>query len=216
MVSYFGTFESHVTVRAESLEQVERFRSLCRERNLKCILIELARGRHHSQSMTATHHQGSLEDALTEAHAIAQYLDRHGFEVTRVKIEAEPTSSGVPRTDEEAARLPATNYFEFHLLVILTRLSELPALNNLCAKHNAHLSSNAFKQAAGEETERFVTMRLKGVGGERAAILFETLASAIEMAGYQTSKRVHEYVVYDTNLTLDDGWMNSPAALNLN
>jgi hypothetical protein len=215
MASYFGTFESHVTVRAESPERVKRFRDLCREQGLKCILIELSRGQYHSQPMTAVHHQGSLEDAVAEARAIAECLGSNGFEVTRVKVEADPTTSGVPRTDEEAARLAAANYFEFHLLVTLTRLSDLPALSRLCAEHNAHLSMNAFKQAAGEETERFVTMRLKGMGGARAAILFDKLAGAIELAGYQPSKRVHEYVVYDTNLTLDDGWMNPPAALNL-
>jgi hypothetical protein len=215
MTSYSGTFESHVTVRAESPERVKRFRELCRESNLKCILIKLARGRYHSQPMTATHHQGSLDDVIAEAQSIAQHLGSNGFEVTRVKVEADPTTSGVPRTDEEAARLAAANYFEFHLLVTLKRLSELPRLSVLCADHNAHLSMNAFKQAAGEETERFITMRLKGMGGARASILFDNLAGAIELAGYRTSRRVQEYVVYDTNLTLDDGWMNSPTALNL-
>jgi hypothetical protein len=215
MTSYFGTFESHVTVRAESPERVKRFRDLCRANNLKCILIELAQGLYHSQPMTTTHHQGSLENAIAEARAIAQYLGSNGFEVTRVKVEADPTTSGVPRTEEEASRLAAANYFEFHLLVTLARPSELPALSVLCAEYNAHLSMNTFKQSAVEETERFVTMRLKGMGGVRASKLFDNLAGAIERAGYRTSRRVQEYVVYDTNLTLDDGWMTSPAALNL-
>jgi hypothetical protein len=210
MSPYAGTFESHVTVRAEGPEQIERFRELCRERGLKCLLIELARGTYHSQPMTATHHEGSFEDVLAEAQAAARFFRDSGLEVTRVKIEADPTSRGVPGTDLEAARLPPTNYFEFHLLVTLARMIELPALGEICEKHNAHLSSNAFKRATAEETQRFVTMRLEGAGLKRASAVFEELARAVEAAGYQTSRQVHEYVVYDSNVSLDAGWMNSP------
>lgn len=210
MNSYAGTFESHITVNAESYTQVERFRQLCAEMELKSIVIELARGVSRTQPMTATHHQGSLESVLAEVQSIAQAFERHGFNVARVKLEADPDNNGVPHTDAEASLLPATNYFEFHVLVILTGLSELSALGELCAQHDVHLSSNAFKRLPEGKAQRFVTMRLYGVGRNRAAALFERLSSDLEKAGYRIARAVREYVVYDTNLLLDAGWMDSP------
>ncbi|HEX7997376.1 MAG TPA: hypothetical protein VF528_03080 [Pyrinomonadaceae bacterium] len=214
MNSYVGTFESHVTVNAGGFSHVERFRQLCEELGLKSIIIELSRGVSRTQPMTATHHRGSLEDVLAEVRAIAQSFERNGFAVKRVKVEAEPDNDGVPHTDEESSQLPPTNYFEFHALVTLPIASDLSTLAALCVKHDAHLSSSMFKRLPEGRAQRFVTMRVYGAGRTRAADLFQKLAGDIGRAGYTISREVREYVVYDSNLLLDAGWINphGPAA----
>jgi hypothetical protein len=204
-----GTFEAHVTVEAPDLPGRERFRALCERLGVKSVLIELPRGQTPSQPMTSSYHRGELAEVVEEVAGLAGVLRGEGFPVTRVKLEAVVTNEGVPRTDEESRRLPLSNYFEFHVKVTLPAEADLEPLRALCARHDAHLSRNAFRQGEGRQ-ERFATLRLYGMGGDRAGGRFEALREELTTAGYVLSNSLREYSLFDSNLALDAGWLPGP------
>jgi hypothetical protein len=206
-----GTFEAHVTVEAADLGQRERFRAVCAELGVKCVLIELPAGISRSQPMTSTYHRGELTEVVREVAALAQTLAERRFAVVRVKLEAVVTNAGIPASDEEAREFPPGNYFEFHVKATLSPGADLEALRDLCRRHGAHLSSNALKREDDGRTERFVTLRLYGVGRQRAEAVFDRLIADLQGAGYPLSNRLREYAIYDSNVTVDAGWIDAPA-----
>jgi hypothetical protein len=205
-----GTFEAHVTVDAVDLDERERFRAVCAERGVKCVLIELPVGITRSQPMTSTYHRGELAGVVQEVAVLAQALAERGFRVSRLKLEAVVTNTGVPVTDEEARAFPSGNYFEFHVKVTLPPGAALEALRELCRRHNAHLSSNALKRDEEGRTERFVTLRIYGAGRLRAEASFEKLLNDLVSMGYSLSNKLREYTLYDSNITIDAGWIDAP------
>jgi hypothetical protein len=205
-----GTFEAHVTVQNLDGEARERFRAACAELGVKSVLIELPEGSTPSQPMTSSYHKGELADVVQEVARIARHLRAGGFEVTRLKLEALVGNRGVPRTDEEARTLPAGNYFEFHVKVTLPPGADLEPLRALCRACGAHLSRNAFQRDADGRSRRFATLRVYGVGAERAAERFEALLKRLQEAGYTLSNRLREYTIYDSNVAVDAGWIDAP------
>lgn len=205
-----GTFEAHLTVAADDLAARERFRAVCVDLGVKCVLIELPAGHTRSQPMTSTYHHGDLPDVVREVSRLAGELRRRGFAPTRVKLEAVITNTGVPATDDEARAFPAGNYFEFHVKLALAPDADLDALRVLCERQQAHLSSNALKRDEAGRSERFVTQRVHGVGRTNAEAVFERLVTDLLAAGYTLSNRLREYTIFDSNIAIDAGWIDEP------
>lgn len=160
---YTGTFEAHITINVDNIVTQEKFRQFCQTLGVKCVLIELSQGV-RQQPMTASYHHGTLKNVLVEVYQLAQLIEE-GFAVTRIKIEAMVSNQDVPVDDDEAQKLPNTNYFEFHSKVTLAASkvtlptsADMLALKEYCREHNAHLSANAFKQQIDVQ-QRFITMR---------------------------------------------------------
>ena len=123
-----------------------------------------------------------------EVAAIATRLRAAGFDVTRVKLEAVVTNEGVPDTEEEVQRFPAGNYFEFHVKTTLPAVgADLEALRARCERHGAHLSRNARKVREDGASERFVTLRVKGLGRLNADARFKALRKK-----YAEYRRTHD------------------------
>lgn len=203
--AFTGTFEAHVTV-ADG--HGARFAEACKVLGVKCVAIELPDGETRSQPMTASFHHGPLLDVQREVVAIAQELVRRGFDVTRTKIEAHGRLLGAPETDEEARRAPSTSYFEFHVKLALPGDTDLEALGRACKTVGAHLSVNAFKAPdAKGMSERFVTMRAYAEGRRTAEARFAELCALLVARGHVIRNRIREYAVFDTNVTLDRGWL---------
>jgi len=209
-----GTFEAHVTVQADDLAARERFRALCDELGVKCVLIELPAGQTRSQPMTSTYHRGELAEVVAEVAGLARALRQGGFAVVRLKLEAVVTNEGIPQDDDQAQGFPAGNYFEFHVKVTLTPGADLEPLRQLCKRHAAHLSSNALKREVDGRAERFVTLRVYGAGRHRAEQVFEGLMAELQSAGYALSNRLREYTIYDSNIAVDAGWIDPPGVGN--
>jgi hypothetical protein len=203
-----GTFEAHITIHADDLRERGRFREFCREAGVKCVLIELPEGVTRSQPMTASYHQGKLAGVLAEVAALGRRVREGGFVITRLKLEAVATNDGLPETDEEARKHPA-NYFEFHVKLILPRGCDLDELRRLCAEHQARLSSNALKVDGGE-MERFITLRLYGLGRTSAFRRCDGLVRELTSGGYRVANYLREYTIYDSAVTLDAGWIDPP------
>lgn len=202
-----GTFEAHVTTTADSPDDRERFRDLCRELGVKCVLIELPEGETRSQPMTASYHHGPLSEVTAQVADLAREVRDAGFPVVRVKLEAIATNDGVPDTDADAGLHPPTNYFEFHVKLALPVGADLDRLRECCAKHDARLSRNALKTDRDGRTERFVTLRCYRVGRRRAFANFDSLVDDLTEAGFVIVNRQREYSIYDSAATLDAGWI---------
>ena len=131
-----------------------------------------------------------------------------GFAVRRVKVEAAPDNRDVPATDAEASRY-AGRYFEHHVKLALPADADLAALTKLAERHAARLSRNARRHRDDGTAERFVTQRCHGVGLATARRAFDGLRRALAAAGYTAVKVEQEYVVWDSNLADDAGWLDA-------
>lgn len=202
-----GAFEAHLTVSARSEEDLRRFRAFCDAASVKCIFIELGRGAEPFQPMTASYHHGTLRQALEEVQAMARALAAEGFDVTRLKLEALGKNRDIPEDDATARAWPA-NYFEFHVKALLPPGDmEMEALRARCEKHGAHLSRNARKVREDGASERFVTLRVYGLGRANADARFTALLEDLAGMGLTLTQRLREWTVYDSNHGLDRGWL---------
>ncbi len=206
--SYRGTFEAHITVKADKLALKEKFDLLCQNLNLKCVFIELPKGTTRSHPMTASYHHGTFKDVLQKINQIAQNIVNADFKITRIKIEAMVSNQDIPILDIEAQKLPKSNYFEFHVKAILSADQNLEVLKKYCLQHDAHLSANAFKKLVNGRQQRFITMRVYRVGYKTAQKRFDNLLGLLKAKGFKLSQQQREYTVYDSNLNLDAGWIN--------
>ena len=211
-----AAYEAHVTVRCgpKGLPRLERW---ARDAGLKLTHIVLARGRMVSQPMLTLTGADGFDGQHAAARAVAARLRRAGFEPVRVKIEASPWAPEVPRDDAEAAGLGPGRYFEHHIKLLLdadTDLGALPrpsgsgtGLAALATAHGAHLSWNARRVRSTGRHERFVTQRCHTVGVDQAGRRLTALLDAVG-AEHPILSVEREFVLYDSNLSIDDGWIS--------
>ncbi|WP_244942954.1 hypothetical protein [Streptomyces inhibens] len=210
---FTGDFEVHLTVRDDGDRAgAQRLAGYAAARGLKCVHIVLEQGEVPSQPMLTMRGSGTYDTVRAEAAAEADGLRAAGLDVVRTKIEATPWSAGVPRTDEEAARLGPHYYFEHHLKLLLERSAPLAPLLSLVEGHCAHLSRNARRVRADGRLERFVTQRCRMAGIRTAGQRLDELAGRLSAAGYEIASTEREFVVHDGNEALDTGWLDAPYA----
>ncbi len=212
---YSGWFEAHVTVQQLSDSQIPIFNHICEDLGVKSIQIQLSRGDVMVQPMTCSRHQGSFQEIYLEVLDIARVLQSNGLEVSRLKIEAHPDNIGVPKDGFEARHHSDKNYFEHHLKVLLDTQSDKQTLFDICQLHQAHLSSNAFKQMEDGQYQNFITTRAYGLGKDEAYTRFEMLKQDIADLGITILKHFTEYCVFDTNIDLDKNWLTQDSPCDL-
>jgi hypothetical protein len=211
-----GVFEIHVFV--EPLDppedRVEAFRAACTgaAAPMKALLLELDYvGKGFVGVLQSSRYiQGDVAAARAAAHADAEVLRAAGFTVIREKVEALSTNAGVPRDARDPQ--PADRYFEFHLLIDGKHgpLSEadMHSLRGLSSEFSAKLSRpvplsyNALKPA-----QRFLNLRARDCGVAEAMVPVEDLAQAIAARELIVKKTIAEYICFDTNRAVDNGWL---------
>ena len=141
---------------------------------------------------------------------ISKEILSEGWIVERQKIEATPClrvgSENCPIEDCDINNYPSTNYFEFHAKISMTKTNK-EIIKELCEKHQAHLSRNAFKKF-DKFDHRFLTMRLYNIGQKTAFAKFDALLDCLKNANIEVVNTQREYAVWDTNVQLDAGWIN--------
>jgi len=206
---YQGVFEAHITVDGHNDPETRaNFVKTCESLGCKSILIELPTGVELRQMMTSSYHRGSLKGVQLEAFKLAQNISKQGFVITRVKVEAMMSNAGVPQSDEDVKIHSPENYFEFHIKLLLGPDSDLGLLQKVVQEHTAKLSNNSLKVLANGFVHRFVTLRLYGIGRVTAEAKLNACMKALETAGFPIASRMREYAVYDTNVSLDSGWID--------
>lgn len=143
----------------------------------------------------------------------ARLLADQGFEVVRTKIEAVATNEGVPRSMEDAESSPPDRYFEFHLLVDgkdgPISNEDVASLRAIARDMSARLgqpvplSYNALKPA-----QRFLNLRARAMGLDDALVHVRELERQVaETRVLGVVKVISEYICFDDNRALDDGWL---------
>ncbi|UQN10669.1 hypothetical protein [Deinococcus sp. QL22] len=198
-------FEVHVTTAAMDANRLQAYRAACRELGVKALVIELAPGV-PVQPMTCLRVWGTPETALQAARDLGAALETQGFPTQRIKIEAAPWNAGVPVSAEDAAHEPAGRYFEFHARLVIAADANLGILELLCAAQGAHLSRNPLKTRLDGQQERFVTLRVGGMGRTEAEGQAAVLTRYLEQAGWTVEDTVMEYCLYDDHRALDAAW----------
>lgn len=208
-----GLFEIHLTVDVEDrppqlLESFfQNFAQACDQVKCKTESLLLDQGIYPNQIMTVSWQKGKTSEAVHQMQTIRSFLSAKGFKIIREKIEAESSNKGLPQTDEEAKGYPESNYFEFHLSVVPTKTTKAP-LEDVCKLFNGYLASELFKDNKKDKT-RYITMRYYGIGVNTAeANLNRALAILKENAFRIRGKVEMEYAILDTNLQIDNGWVN--------
>lgn len=207
MPDYVGHFEVHLTARTGGRATTDRFAGWCKDRGLKCVHIILARGETADQPMATWRRSSTVLSVVrTEAEQLARDASASGFEVVRLKVEADPHNADVPVTDEESVAHPPDAYFEHHVKLQRPTGALRDGLLDVCEQHAAHLSRNAYRDG-GEVEERFVTQRAYGVGRITATARLHELLADLDTLGEMVIEFESEFCVYDTNLKLDAGWL---------
>ncbi|MGW6704210.1 hypothetical protein ACWGDE_04875 [Streptomyces sp. NPDC054956] len=190
-IAVMSEYETHVTVRCADPAELARLETWAGERELRVTHIVLARGRMASQPML------TLPDR--DGHArLVPALRSAGFDPVRVKVETVPWSEEQPG--------PGGGYFEHHVKLRLPADYDRAALESLAVRHAAHVSWNARRVLSGSRHERFVTQRCRGTA-EAAGRACDGLVAALVGAGYEIRSEEREFVLYDSDLSVDDGWI---------
>ena len=221
-VEFVGEFETHITVSLEACSlsnddrEIDRLQKWCIDRKLKFLHIlldaapEMLTGCNtRSQPMLTRRGQGNFADELDVAKNLSQSLIAAAFPVVRIKIEAAPENQGIPQSDLEASSHPADRYFEHHIKLLLEPTEDFIILREITQRHSAHLSQNVLRVRADGWQERFVTQRCMHVGHNSAKKQLQILLKSIESLGYNPIDVEAEFVVYDSNLALDRGWIQA-------
>lgn len=197
-------FETHLTVESDATWHTAAIERFATEQGLKLVQIELSRGMHPCQPMLSWRSEGALPECLSSAAAMVQTLEAQGIRVVRTKIEASPFNADVPQ--REAPSTVGT-YFESHVKLLLDARADQAELCDIAMAHGAHLSRNARRVRDDGRMERFVTLRRRKCG--YVAIAHDT--AALEAALAPRVERILgteiEYVLYDSNLAIDAGWL---------
>lgn len=186
-----SVYETHVTVRCPDPAELARLESWAGERELKVTHIVLARGRMTSQPMLTLPDRDGHERLVPALRAA-------GFDPVRVKVETVPWTTDRPG--------PGGGYFEHHVKLRLPAAHDRDALESLVVPYGAHVSWNARRVLPGARQERFVTQRFRGTA-EGAGAACDALVVALTGAGHDIASQEREFVLYDSDLSVDDGWI---------
>ncbi len=201
---FAGEWETHITVALAASTDWTRFKRWCDERELKSVFIALERGQTPLQPMLTRESRGTFATQLKAANALQRECEAAGFAVTRVKLEVAPWNEDVPQRGEDA---DARRYFEHHIKLLLPTDADTDELQAVLAPLGAHLSRNARRVREDGYCERFVTGRSHGAGSATAQRQFEALMQVLRALPHPILESEREYVVYDSNLALDQGWL---------
>ncbi|MDN3250297.1 MULTISPECIES: hypothetical protein [unclassified Streptomyces] len=195
-------YETHVTVRCPEPGEAERLGRWAAAAGLKLTHIVLARGRtRHQPMLTLRGSRTYAQESRRAAETVAR-LRADGFRPVRVKIESSPWAAEVPRRPCGDGQ-----YFEHHVKLLLTADADTAALAALVVPHGAHLSWNSRRVREGADHERFVTQRCHGVDAQGAGRALDGLLAVL--APLRVLEVEREFVLHDSDMSVDDGWLDS-------
>ncbi|WP_327147340.1 hypothetical protein [Nocardia sp. NBC_01329] len=209
LAAVHGDFEAHITIRASGAGTVVALERYAARHDMKFTHIVLMRGRTPDQPMITVRRSGTVVAVREWIHTVVAALSAAGFEVTRAKLEVTPWAEGVPGTDAAAVVLGSRYYFEHHIKLLLPAGAVPDHLAATVTGHRAHVSANARRARADGRTERFVTQRCRAVGNRTASARLTELLAVL--ADYRILSVEQEFVVYDSNESVDEGWITEPA-----
>lgn len=199
-------YETHITLATVDDSVLKRVQDWAETHNLKWTHIVLDGGESPSQPMVTFWGTGTSKDQLERSARFVNELEQLGAEVVRVKTEAAIENDDVPAAEAENDSSPQ-RYFEHHIKLLLAEGADLDQLRTLVEPHAARLSRNARRVRQDDHEERFVTQRLFGTIKQVAQQRLRDLLALLQRNEYEILEIEEEYVVFDSNLDLDKGWL---------
>lgn len=215
-----GTFEIHIFVEPLDAPQeiLDKFREVCNANKMKALFLVLD-FKHVGPvgvPQSSRYVTGTMEDARRVCREDVEVLTKGGFKVIREKIEAVAgITQGVPETKDDDVAVSPDHYFEYHIQVqhkgqatlAFTkeedeRLREISRVLEQKLDLCVPVSWNSMK-----ESQRFLNTRTYGLGKAESYPLVESVVKALEEEGLQTIKVIREFIVSDSNKSLDNGWL---------
>jgi len=197
-------YEEHVTVVTEDIEELEE---VAIDLDAKVHTIVLDRGENKKQVMLTKRFKSSsnnYDDVKTIARRFAMEISKYGHRPIRVKLEGD-LFEGDP--------IGPIKYCESHMLFKLSVYKDYEKqLKVLREGFDAHLSRNPKKVANSNEdvNYRYLTFRddtvegiwrkIEGIWALLCTDYFSDLLNTLH-------KRHNEFVIMDTNLNIDKGWL---------
>jgi hypothetical protein len=208
-MEFTGELETHLTICLSESKSIEHLRDWGAAHGLKCLHIVLEQGEVISQPMLTRRSTGKLTNEIDGANRLKNLLIADGFSVSRLKIEAAPWNEDVPQSAAELKEHLSQRYFESHIRIICNKDADNSELIEAVKPHSAHLSRNALSCCVEGLEERFVTQRCRTGGYAESWKRLNTLLREIRALGYTVIDVEEEYVVYDSNLEIDAGWIQT-------
>ncbi|HEY3898600.1 MAG TPA: hypothetical protein VGM54_08310 [Chthoniobacter sp.] len=204
-----GDFETHLTIASPEAVEAGHLQMIAAECGLKVTHILLDRGQRPSQPMLTRHSVGTLDDALAAARGLAALLASSGLKVCRTKLEIDAINPAAPSIEGETKANPAEWYFEYHIKVLLPSLSDLEPLSKVAQRNASRLSRNAFLRRPDGQEERFLTRRFYAAVRLDVFQALTAVTADLQENGFAVLDYEAEYVVFDSNVALDAGWLDA-------
>jgi hypothetical protein len=192
--------EIHLTTSPLAGQELDQFAAFCQSIDAKPIIIELPGAdvpQHPMISQTVgVNDRTELDDHLEQ---LKKSFNDVGYSISRVKLE-------VDIQDHEAGQdlFPdyRGGYFEWHGQVSLETSQKIDLQNPY---YPVHISQNALRDWPDS---RILTLR----NAKKALLLrqVKNLVKDLDSMGEKTSKQHFEYCCFDSNVGLDDGWLDTP------
>ncbi|NIG53002.1 hypothetical protein [Chitinophaga sp. Cy-1792] len=190
-------FEVHLTISEITQERVASFSDCCNRLSARPLLIELSKGTCIQQPMLyAVLSTNSYQEVLQQCDSYTESLIANDFFVKRSKIEipADHAFSWINDGDYPP-------YFEWRGKIDFIKKEELM---RLCELYNVRLSQNALRN---DPDNRFITLR-EYADEELFQARVKAVKNGLTKGGWNLQKQQFEYCIYDTNRSMDAGWLD--------
>ncbi len=216
-------FQAHITV--GTVNNISGYIELCKEQEVKPVLIKLAQGDYVNQPMyTQQIVARNLGDALLEVDRVKNVFSENGLQAVRAKIEINAESVidyfeiDVDKWEntqyrESCLAKMKNSYFEAHVKV---KYNDIDLLEAIAIKNNLYLSQNDREPAI-----RFLSVRKNLMEALKASYeghadlrrfylhsknFSRTFEGDLKKAGMEIIKEKYECCIYDSNKDLDENW----------
>lgn len=214
MPNISDTFEAHLFVGPINppAEVQQEFVRYCKTLGLRALNLGLnfeGAGVNTVLQTTKYYKVPSPLQALEQMVADAEKLSEK-FDVVRIKLESLATNDGIPQTDENAHAIPGDTYFEYHIKLKDVEINEAndSKLKSLSTKLTNELNIKVpFSCNNLPDYQRFLNARTYKLGFKNSYALIDKIADAIKENGFTIDRIVSEFIAYDTNKALDQGWL---------
>jgi len=165
------------------------------------------------------------DKVVQEIYKDAEFYRMHGFDIARLKIEANAHSNkGIPSTNDEAKEHP--KYFETHIKVAhktkgedtVISKEEEEALDEISKKFTKlyctpiPLSWNNLANPGNHDNpgyQRFMNFRLRETGLKEYATKLSAICESVnDTTNFRVVKCIDEYVWFDSLTAMDHGWID--------
>lgn len=213
-----GLFEIHITVDHTSKGFYNLFNYVAKNDGMKLILAVAKDGDHPTQYMISKFKNGTEKEVIDRALQIKEEMIKENIEVLRVKVESMAFNDKVPVTDEDYVKYYTNKvgrpYFEFHAKIKtenIQKLEEDISSLKIILKDNFITRFSTFialsYNLCGSKIP-LLTIRVYNKGRLSSIKIKDFILDHLKKQNYHIIDAIQqEFSVYDTNDSLDKGWL---------